>query len=136
MVNQMNPCKRIQGVCCLCDDTSTYWWLQFQSMQAIHGTAKPLPEGATVTAHRHYMVLHHHVSVTLLLRSNPICYAAATSVISTLRFGVTLYYRPSTCYTWAVVRKHISYYQSISDGLLAKHLWPSLVASCAMLIFD
>ena len=45
------------------------------------------------------MVLHYHASVTLLLQSNPICHAAATSVISTLRFAVTLYYRPSTCYS-------------------------------------
>lgn len=39
----------------------------------------------------------YHVSVVLLLHNNPICYAAATGLILMLRFGVTLYHRPSTC---------------------------------------
>lgn len=50
----------------------------------------------------------YHVSVTLFLQNNPIRYAAATSVMSVLCLGVTLYYRPSTCYNLSsTTRCHI-----------------------------
>ena len=71
MFNQMNPCKRIQGVCCLCDDTSTCWWLQFQSMQAIQRYSQSSPRGGDCNGSTSLHGITYHVSVTLLLRKQP-----------------------------------------------------------------